>query len=145
MPDQRRVCELYHSSQQRWMLNLLGEARDWTRNLMFPSRIRFYCATMGTPSYHVFIQVLCLACKDLHDGTFVCIFDLISSYGPLHSLYSVQSALLLSTLPSQGFCNWCSNTLENTSLRYHVDHVFLPSGLCWNFFLTDMTFLTTLL
>ena len=40
--------------------NPLSEARDRTRNLMFPSRIRFCCATMGTP--------VCLFFKGTLDG-----------------------------------------------------------------------------
>ena len=31
------------------VLNPLSKARDRTRNPMVPSRIRFHCATMGTP------------------------------------------------------------------------------------------------
>ena len=34
-----RICNLYHSSWQRWILNLLSEVRDQTCNLMDPSRI----------------------------------------------------------------------------------------------------------
>ena len=43
------VCNLHHSSQQHRILNPLGEARDWTRNPMVPSRVCFHCAMMGTP------------------------------------------------------------------------------------------------
>ena len=43
------AARLRHSPQQRRILNLVSEARDQTRNLMVPSRIRFHCATMGTP------------------------------------------------------------------------------------------------
>ena len=43
------VSDLHHSSQQCWIHNPLSEARDRTRNLMAPSRIRFRCATTGTP------------------------------------------------------------------------------------------------
>ena len=39
IPDLSRVCDLYHSSQQRQILNPLREARDGTHNLMVPSRI----------------------------------------------------------------------------------------------------------
>ena len=39
---------LHHSSQQRWILNPLSEARDQIRNLMVPSRIRFHCTMTGT-------------------------------------------------------------------------------------------------
>ena len=49
-PDLSLVCDLHLSSRQRQILNSLSETRDQTRNLMVPSRIRFRCATMGTPS-----------------------------------------------------------------------------------------------
>ena len=39
----------YHSSWQCWILIPLSEARDWTHNLMVPSRICFHCVMMGTP------------------------------------------------------------------------------------------------
>ena len=48
--DPSCICDLYHSSRQRQILNLLSEARDRSWNLMVPSRIHFHCATMGTPS-----------------------------------------------------------------------------------------------
>ena len=38
-----------HSSWQRQILNPLSKARDRTHTLMVPSRIRFCCATTGTP------------------------------------------------------------------------------------------------
>ena len=38
MWDLSHVCDLYHSSQQRQILNPLSEARDRTHNLMVPSR-----------------------------------------------------------------------------------------------------------
>ena len=38
MRDLSRVCNLYHSSWQHWILNP-SEARDGTRNLMVPRRI----------------------------------------------------------------------------------------------------------
>ena len=46
--DLSRVCDLRHSSWQRWILNPLSEARDQTRDLMVPSQICFLCAMMGT-------------------------------------------------------------------------------------------------
>ena len=39
-PDPSRVCDPNHSSRQRWIFNPLTKARDRTRNLMVPSRIR---------------------------------------------------------------------------------------------------------
>ena len=38
--DPSRVCNLYHSSWQRRIVNPLSKGRDRTRNLMVPSRIR---------------------------------------------------------------------------------------------------------
>ena len=46
------VAGLHHSSRQRRILNPLNKARHRTRNLMGPKRIRFRCATMGTPGAH---------------------------------------------------------------------------------------------
>ena len=53
--DPSHICDLHHSSKQRWILNPLTEARDRTRNLMVPSLIRFHCATTGTP-VHVILK-----------------------------------------------------------------------------------------
>ena len=36
------ICNLHHSSWQRWILNPLIEVRDRARNLMVPSQIRFH-------------------------------------------------------------------------------------------------------
>ena len=52
MPDLSHVCDLHHSSQWWRILNLLSMARDRTCNLRVPSRIRFCCATVGTPFLH---------------------------------------------------------------------------------------------
>ena len=38
--DPSRICDLHHSSEQRQVVNPLSKGRDWTRNLMVPSRIR---------------------------------------------------------------------------------------------------------
>ena len=48
-PDPSCVCNLYHSSRQRRILNPLNEARYGTYILMDTSRIRFCCTTMRTP------------------------------------------------------------------------------------------------
>ena len=42
--DLSQVCDPHHRSRQRWILNLLSEARNRTRNLMVPSWIHFCCA-----------------------------------------------------------------------------------------------------
>ena len=38
-PYQSRICDLQHSSQERWILKTLSEAKDRTHNLTVPSRI----------------------------------------------------------------------------------------------------------
>ena len=55
--DLSHICDLSHSSDQHWILNPLIEARDRTCNLMVPSRIRFHCATMGTPEKQLLIFI----------------------------------------------------------------------------------------
>ena len=49
MWDLSGVCDLHHSSQQRWILNPLSKAGDRTCSLMVPSQICFCCAMTGTP------------------------------------------------------------------------------------------------
>ena len=38
--DRNHICDLHHSSWQRWILNPLSEARDWTCVLMDTSQVR---------------------------------------------------------------------------------------------------------
>ena len=47
--DPSCICDLHHSSQQRWLPNPQGEARDRTHILVVTSRICICCATMGIP------------------------------------------------------------------------------------------------
>ena len=54
MQDPSCVCDLHHSSQQHWILNLLSEARDQTHNLMVTSWIRVCCTMTGTPPQGTF-------------------------------------------------------------------------------------------
>ena len=53
--DLSSICDLHHSSQQRWILNPQSKARDQTYNLMVPSQIHFCCARMGTPSPETYL------------------------------------------------------------------------------------------
>ena len=53
MQDPSHVWDLHQSSLQCRILNPLGEARDWTSNLMDPSWICFRCTLMGTPKIGV--------------------------------------------------------------------------------------------
>ena len=74
-PDLSQVCNLYHNSWQRWILNPLCEARDRTCVLMVPNRIRFRCAMTGTPStLFLFLSVIVslLECRYLCFGSGVC-------------------------------------------------------------------------
>ena len=59
MQDPSCVCDLHHSSWQRWILHPLSDARDQIHNIVATSRIRFCCATMGTPQFGI------LSWKDL--------------------------------------------------------------------------------
>ena len=54
--DLSRIWNLHHSSQPRWVLNPLREARDRTRNFMVPSWIHFCCATTGTPVFKMLLK-----------------------------------------------------------------------------------------
>ena len=45
------ICKLHHCPWQRPIPNPLSGARNWTRNFMVTSQIRFHCPTMGTPSF----------------------------------------------------------------------------------------------
>ena len=56
MPDVSSICNLYHSSQQRRILNSLIEARNQTSNLMVPSQIRFCCTMTGTPESEITLK-----------------------------------------------------------------------------------------
>ena len=53
-PDPSSICDLHHSSGQRWILNPLSEIRDRTRKLMVPSRIRLHYAMTRTPTSSIF-------------------------------------------------------------------------------------------
>ena len=57
VPDPSQVCDLHHSSWQRWVLNPLGKTRDRTCILMDTSQICFHCAMMGTPRLFLFNQI----------------------------------------------------------------------------------------
>ena len=54
MQDRSCIFDLHHSSQQRWIPDSLSGARDRTHILMYNSRIRFHCATTGTPLIPIF-------------------------------------------------------------------------------------------
>ena len=49
MWDPSCICDLFHSSQQYRILNLLTEARDWTQILMYTSWVHNHWAMTGTP------------------------------------------------------------------------------------------------
>ena len=53
MLELSHIFDLHHSLWQCRTLNPLIKARDRTHNLTVPSRIRFCCATVGTPTSQV--------------------------------------------------------------------------------------------
>ena len=42
MADLSHICDLHCSSRQCWILNLLSESRDCTRNLMGTSQVHYF-------------------------------------------------------------------------------------------------------
>ena len=58
--DPSCVCKLHHSSGQRYILNPLSDARDWTCVLMDTSQIRFWWAMTGTPEDHFIYVCVCM-------------------------------------------------------------------------------------
>ena len=61
MWDLSRICDLHHSSRQRWIPNPLSKTRDRTLDLMVPSWIHFHCAMTRTPKinslFWIFVYV----------------------------------------------------------------------------------------
>ena len=51
--DLSHICDLYHSSRQRQILNPLSEAMDRTHVLMDPGQFRFRCSKTRTPLEHL--------------------------------------------------------------------------------------------
>ena len=70
MQDLSCICNLHHSSQQHQILNQQSEAMNQTHNLMVPSKIRFCCATTGTPSKWVLNEIACILLKRKAVGNF---------------------------------------------------------------------------
>ena len=54
--DPIRLCNLYHSSWQCWILYPLSKARDWTRVLLETSRVCYHWAMMGTPRVRAYLE-----------------------------------------------------------------------------------------
>ena len=78
MLDLSHICDLHHSSWQHWILDPLSETRDWTCNLMVPSRIHFLCATRETPLVTFFILII----FSITSSFFVFCFVLFCFLGP---------------------------------------------------------------
>ena len=55
-PDPSRICDLYRSSQQRQILNLLSEARDRTRILMDASQALNLLSHNGNSQTYIFLM-----------------------------------------------------------------------------------------
>ena len=74
-PDPSYVCDLHCSSQQRWILNPLSEAKDWTQILLDPSQVRLPLSHEGNSEKEfldqfqklfIFLELFCVyVCVDL--------------------------------------------------------------------------------
>ena len=64
-PDPSHVCNLHHSSWQRWIVNPLSKAREWTHVLMDTSQGRYHWAMMGNPPYFNILLLISLKEKIL--------------------------------------------------------------------------------
>ena len=62
--DPSHLCNLHHSSWQRWIPDPLTEARDQAHILMHTSWICFCCTTKGTPWFLYYTFQYCLAFKN---------------------------------------------------------------------------------
>ena len=58
MPEPSCICDLYHRSQQHWVLNPLSKARDQTCILMATSQVHYLCAIVGTPSVIILFEIV---------------------------------------------------------------------------------------
>ena len=105
MPDPSHICDLHHSSQQHWILNLLSEVRDWTFNLMVPSQIHFHCATTGTPQFTI-LTIL----PHLPPG--LAIIILLSNSLSL----TILVLIICGIMQCLSFCDW------------HISLCIMPSG-----------------
>ena len=52
-PEPSQVCNLHHSSWQRWIPDPLSKARDQTHILMDTSQIGFRCTANGTSAWSI--------------------------------------------------------------------------------------------
>ena len=100
MWDPSLIHNLHRSSQWGWIPNPLREARGRTHVIMDINRIRFLCATTGTPKYIVVIKSLPL----IHFNTLsfaihgFCFFPILSP--------SLCNLALVSTFQSFQVCNF---------------------------------------
>ena len=72
-----RVCNLYHSSRQHWILNPLSKIRDQTWVLLDTSQIHFCWATTGTCVVYFLLLLLFkkfLMWWKLHTVPLTCVF-----------------------------------------------------------------------
>ena len=86
-----------HSSHQRRILNQLRESRYRTHNLMVPSRIRFRCATMGTPAYD-FLREKSHGQKITMTYDFIIFYLLTLSYENLYTDNKASAKILISSV-----------------------------------------------
>ena len=74
--DLSLICDLYHSSQQRWILNPLSEAKDRTHMLMDTSRVLNLLSHKRNSLTSYYCALLYCTLKMLQGFLFVCLFVL---------------------------------------------------------------------
>ena len=93
MWDPSSVCDLYHSSKQRRILNPLSGARDQTRVFINICQVCYCCATMGTPLIfsvlHLRSHCLLQGHKDLHSVFVLGVLQIYLSYLDLWFIFEL--------------------------------------------------------
>ena len=123
-PAPSHVCNLYHSSRQRWILNPLSEARDRMWVFMIPSCIHFRWAMTGTPRIPLFLTRKLLFIHSQIHNIYVYLYIFLESINHCHRqiwiplfLGSCSSFIYTSTLPLSG------NVMLNEPWSCHISCV----------------------
>ena len=138
-PDPSHIFDLHHSSQQRWILNPLSEAKDRTWVLVVASQIRFLWATAGTPPIGLnkrtaminLVRILLCACVRISLGS---LFRM-GFWGNAVCCWRCQSCALsppimrvpvAHTLDSHSYCQLCFTSPIAIGGKRYLFVVFNP-------------------
>ena len=141
MPDPSRVCDLHHRSRQHQILNPLSEARDWTLNLMVPSRIRFGCTITGTPDFvlltFIFFSTLLekFALSPLN-GLGSLVRTHLTTYAKVYfcCVYSIPLVYMSILMPSPHCCNHCSFVMNFEIGKFESSYFVLSQDCFGKYF-----------